>query len=229
MFAHDAVYARVSADEDRLAPGTTLGKMVTYVRPGQRVLDVGCGAGRLAKHLTAAGAKVVGIERQPEAAALARQHCTRVIEKDLDDLELLDPNERFDVMIFADVLEHLVRPDALLKSLARNLADGGFVLVSLPNIAYYKIRWRLLRGRFEYEPFGIMDRSHLRFFTRDTALELLRDGGFQATSVDAVYQVPFGRVDRYWPAMHATVGPVAPRLFAMQWVIKAELGPAPVR
>jgi trans-aconitate methyltransferase len=145
-----------------------------------------------------------------------------VVEKDLDDSELLDPGERFDVMIFADVLEHLVHPDALLKRLSRNLAAGGFALVSLPNIAYYKIRWRLMRGQFDYEPFGIMDRSHLRFFTRETALQLLQDGGFRPTVVDAVYQVPFGRVDRYWPAMHATVGPLAPTMFAMQWVIKAE-------
>ena len=109
----------------------------------------------------------------------------------------------------------------LLRNLASHLAPGGFALVSLPNIAYYKIRWRLARGRFDYEPSGIMDQTHLRFFTRDTALALLRESGYGATSVDAVYHVPFGRLDRYWPRLHAVVGPTAPTLFATQWVIKA--------
>ena len=223
MFAHNTVYARVESEDDRVSPGTSLGKVLTYVNRSQRVLDVGCGAGRLAKHMTAIGARVVGIERHPEAAALARLHCERVVEKDLDALDLLEPTERFDIMVFADVLEHLVYPDALLKRLARNLAAGGFALISLPNIAYYKIRWKLLRGRWDYEPFGIMDRSHLRFFTQETARQLLDDGGFKVTATDAVYQVPFGRLDRYWPTMHSTIGPMAPTMFATQWVFKAEL------
>jgi methionine biosynthesis protein MetW len=221
MFADDAVYARVSPDEEQLAPNTTLAKMLSHIRPGQRVLDVGCGAGRLARHLTALGAEVVGVERHPEAAALARAHCARVVEKDLNEPDLLAPDERFDVLVFADVLEHLVHPEALLRNVARNLAPDGFALVSLPNIAYYKIRWRLMRGHFDYEPWGIMDQTHLRFFTRDTALALVQEGGFRAESVDAIYHVPFGRLDRYWPRMHAIVGPTAPTLFATQWVIKA--------
>src|SRR4051794_16697392 len=222
MFSHDAVYARVAEDEELLAPGTTLGKILTYVRPGQRILDVGCGAGRLAKHISLLGAEVVGVERHPEAASLARKYCKRVIEQDLDSSSLLARDDLFDVMIFADVLEHLVEPDALLKRLAPNLAPNGFILVSLPNIAYYKMRFGLLRGHFDYEPSGIMDRSHLRFFTRQTAMQLLGDGGFTPKVMDAVYHVPCGRLDRYWSSMHSFVGPFAPTLFATQWVIKAD-------
>jgi 2-polyprenyl-3-methyl-5-hydroxy-6-metoxy-1,4-benzoquinol methylase len=222
MFAHDEVYARVADDEEKLQPGTTLGKILRHVRPGQRVLDVGCGAGRLAKHLSLLGAEVVGVERQPEAAALARQYCKRVIERDLDSQHLLASDDVFDVMVFADVLEHLAEPDALLQRLAGNLATNGIVLISVPNIAYYKIRLKLLRGDFQYEPSGIMDRSHLRFFTRRTSIQLLRDGGFTPTLIDAAYHVPFGRLDRYWSTMHSCIGPIAPTLFATQWVLRAE-------
>jgi 2-polyprenyl-3-methyl-5-hydroxy-6-metoxy-1,4-benzoquinol methylase len=222
MFAHDVVYAVSQPDEETLPLGSTLGKILAHVRAGQRVLDVGCGGGRLSKHMAARGAEVVGIERHAEAAASARQHCRLVVEKDLDEPDLLDPAQRFDVIVLADVLEHLVRPDVLLGRLRPHLNPGGFALVSVPNIAYYKIRLRLLRGRFDYEPSGIMDRSHLRFFTRDTAAQLVRDGGFEPAEIDAVYKVPFGRLDRYWQGLHRTIGPLAPEMLAVQWVIKAD-------
>jgi len=220
MFTHDLVYAVPQAGEQTLSASTTLGKIVAEVRSGQRVLDIGCGGGRLAKHLTAMGAEVVGVERQPEAAALARRYCSRVIEKDLEDAHLLEPGERFDVIVFADVLEHLVYPDAVLRKLAAHLTPTGFVLVSLPNIAYYKVRFRLLAGRFEYEPSGIMDHSHLRFFTYETAMQLVRAGGLTPSFVGAVYSVPVGRLSRFWPTMHARVGSLAPKFFATQWVLR---------
>ncbi len=221
MFAHSTVYAAVSAEGEVLSAGTTLEKIAAHVRSGQRVLDVGCGGGRLARHLTALGAEVTGIERHPVAAALARQYCVRVVEKDLNDPGLLNADEKFDVIVLADVLEHLVYPDELLNRLVPHLTGAGIALISVPNIAYYKIRWRLLLGSFNYEPSGIMDRSHLRFFTRDTATQLLHDGGLEPVSTEAVYQVPLGRLTRYWSNMHGTVGALAPRVFATQWVFKA--------
>jgi 2-polyprenyl-3-methyl-5-hydroxy-6-metoxy-1,4-benzoquinol methylase len=221
MTDEEQVYARVDAAEKHLDPETTLGKIHAFVEPGQTILDVGCGGGRLAKHLRAKGVRVVGIERNPTAAALARNYCERVEEKDLTSQELLPDSERFSVIVCADVLEHLADPAALLARVVPHLAPGGTVVVSVPNVAYYKIRCSLLAGRFDYEPSGIMDQSHLRFFTRKTILELLRSCGLEAVHVDAVWGVFFGRIWRRFPRLHAAFGALAPQFFAIQWVIRA--------
>jgi 2-polyprenyl-3-methyl-5-hydroxy-6-metoxy-1,4-benzoquinol methylase len=222
MFHQDTVYAEVTAEDDCLDPETAPGKIWSLVRPGQRVLDVGCGAGRLARHLREKGAVVTGIERHPEAAKRARRYCERVVEADLERPPFLDAGDRFDVIICADVLEHLAYPDAALRALSPHVAPGGSFLISLPNVAHYKIRWRLLRGRFDYEPWGIMDQSHLRFFTRKSARELLESCALRAEVVDAVYGVPLGRLRRYWARMPEVVGRLAPELFAIQWIFRAE-------
>lgn len=222
MFHSDTLYATVPPDEQRLDPLSSLGKIWRLVEPGQEVLDVGCGAGRLAKHLRAKGAVVTGIERHREAARLAREHCARVLEADLSDADALRDLGSFDVIVCADVLEHIAYPDRVLRALAGHLRPGGFLLASLPNVAHYKIRWRLLRGRFDYEPWGILDQSHLRFFTRKTALALVEEAGLRAAVVDAVYDAPLGRLRRYWSRWSESVGSLAPELFAIQWLIRGD-------
>jgi 2-polyprenyl-3-methyl-5-hydroxy-6-metoxy-1,4-benzoquinol methylase len=220
-FGSDVVYARVVPGEDRLDPETVPGKIHRHVGSGQRVLDVGCGGGFLAMHLSRKGAIVTGIERNAEAAALARSHCARVIEGDIAAGDPLEPDERFDVIVCADVLEHVAAPDRVLGRLARHLGIDGCFLISLPNIAHYKIRLRLLAGRFDYEDAGILDRTHLRFFTRSTALAMIEARGLRPEVVDVVWGVPLGRLRRYWPRMQEILGPLAPDLFAVQWVIRA--------
>lgn len=220
-FGSDVVYARVVPGQDRLDPETVPGKIYRHVRPGQRVLDVGCGGGFLAMHLSRKGAIVSGLERNPEAAALARAHCARVIEGDIAAGDPLDPDARFDVIVCADVLEHLPAPDQALGRLARHLEADGCFLISVPNVAHYKIRLGLLAGRFDYEDSGILDRTHLRFFTRRTALAMIEACGLRPEVVDVVWGVPLGRLRRAWPRMQKTLGPLAPDLFAVQWVIRA--------
>lgn len=210
----------MSAGNGEAVPANSVpGKIVRLVRQGWRVLDVGCGAGRLAALMTSVGATVTGLEREPRAAALARNLCARVFEADLEQEIPLDRNERFDAIVCADVLEHMVRPDRVLARLTQHLGDRGVVIVSLPNVAHYTVRIGLLRGRFDYEPSGILDRTHLRFFTRTGALQLLAHAGLTTTSVDAVYAVPAGRLARLWPRMPDVLGRLAPEVFAAQWVL----------
>jgi 2-polyprenyl-3-methyl-5-hydroxy-6-metoxy-1,4-benzoquinol methylase len=222
VFVSNHVYARVVPGEDNPPPNSVPGKMLPQIHPGQRILDVGCGGGRFARFFTAREAVVTGIERNPEAAALARAHCARVIEGDLSGDDLLDPKERFDVIVCADVLEHLAYPGDTLSRLVGHLLPGGFVLVSLPNVAHYKVRFGLLVGRFDYTAVGIMDRSHLRFFTRRTAMDLIHECGLQVTHIDAVYSVPLGRLERLCAGMQSAIGRLAPDMFALQWVFRAE-------
>lgn len=222
MFESDLIYGKVEPGDSILPSNSSYAKIARLVSPGQVVLDVGCGAGRLAQFLTDQGARVVGVERHSESAALARQFCERVIEADLSAAQPFLGDEHFDVMVFADVLEHVAQPDLVLRRLLPHLRAGGFVAASIPNVAHYSLRLRLLNGRFDYEPWGIVDRTHLRFFTRKTALALLTESGLRASVQDAVYAVPAGRLQRYWPRYPAVIGSVAPTLFAYQWILRGE-------
>jgi 2-polyprenyl-3-methyl-5-hydroxy-6-metoxy-1,4-benzoquinol methylase len=150
---------------------------------GARVLDVGCATGYLAAELTRRGCVVDGIEYDPVAAEQARAHCREVVTGDLEAPPLRAAVERMlagarpDVVVCADVLEHLRDPWAVLAWLGTLLAPGGRAVISVPNIAHWTARRALLRGRFDYADYGLFDRTHLRFFTRASAAELARRAG----------------------------------------------------
>jgi len=143
---------------------------------GRQALDVGAADGFLAERLTAQGWSVTALERDPELAAGARGRCKEVV---VADLEAAAPllHGPFDAIVYGDVLEHLSDPRTVLAALDRTLAPGGTVIVSVPNVAHLWVRLSLLVGRFDYAERGILDRTHLRFFTRRTLVELLRGAG----------------------------------------------------
>lgn len=132
------------------------------------VLDVGCGNGNFGKKLKVKGIaeRVVGIEINSEAAGCARKNLDKVLNIDIeiDNFDL--DKELFDVIIFADVLEHLKDPWTALGKFISLLKENGFILISIPNIRYYRILLKLIfKGEFVYENDGILDIGHLRFFT----------------------------------------------------------------
>jgi SAM-dependent methyltransferase len=149
---------------------------------GASVLDVGCGRGQLGEAARALGLRVTGLELHPDACAVARDRLDRLVEADLTDHAQVDAalgDERFDAVVFSDVLEHVPWPAAVLGAYRPRVAPGGVVIVSVPNVASWDSRLRLLAGRFRYEDTGLMDRTHLRFFTVDTARELVEQAGFR--------------------------------------------------
>jgi 2-polyprenyl-3-methyl-5-hydroxy-6-metoxy-1,4-benzoquinol methylase len=154
------------------------------VPDGTRVLDVGCATGYLAAELARRGCTVDGIEFDPVAAEQARAHCREVVVGDLEAPSTQTAAQRMltdarpDVIICADVLEHLRDPWTVLAWLRTLLAPGGRAVVSVPNIAHWTARRALLRGHFDYTDHGLLDRTHLRFFTRASAAELARRAGF---------------------------------------------------
>jgi 2-polyprenyl-3-methyl-5-hydroxy-6-metoxy-1,4-benzoquinol methylase len=160
--------------------------LVEAIGRPRTVLDVGCGTGINGARARRDGARVTGIEQDPAAARLARQRLDEVIEADITRDEALDHlgDRRFDLILFGDVLEHVSDPRATLARFARLLTDGGHVIVSLPNVAAWPVRLGLLRGDFRYEASGILDRTHLRFFTRETACELLAEAGLEVLRVE---------------------------------------------
>jgi O-antigen biosynthesis protein len=157
-------------------------KIVELYAGENAILDVGCGAGALGERFKTLNPRafVAGVDYAPEAETAARRRLDTFQRLDLDREPLPDFGRRFDLIVFGDVLEHLKRPDRLLAS-ARTLLDPrtGRVIVSLPNVAQMRIRRRLLLGHFDYTPTGILDRTHLRFFTYATACELFTSCGFR--------------------------------------------------
>jgi len=141
------------------------------------VLDVGCGFATTSQYIEREGNRVTGIESSAEAVEIARTRVSEVIHADLQNHPL--EGRRFDVIIFADVLEHLAWPIGVLRSYLDLLKDGGRVIVSLPNVGLWSVRLNLLLGRFRYEETGVLDRTHLRFFTRRTAREMIESTGLE--------------------------------------------------
>ena len=151
---------------------------------GLRALDVGFGAGELARRIRPRCAHLAGIEMDAAAASQASHFFDSCLTGDL--MSVL-PQERgpYDVIVAGDVLEHLPDPGAVLDMFRGLLGARGLLLVSLPNVANVTVRAALLLGRFTYTERGILDATHLRFFTGRTGRELLESHGFRVTSQTA--------------------------------------------
>jgi 2-polyprenyl-3-methyl-5-hydroxy-6-metoxy-1,4-benzoquinol methylase len=145
-------------------------------RKGKDVLDVGCGFATTSQFIQQRGNRVIGIESNADAVAVARTRIAEVVEADLQNIPKVG---KFDTIIFADVLEHLAWPVGVLKKYADLLKPDGTVIVSLPNVGLWSVRLGLLFGGFRYQDSGVLDRTHLRFFTRRSAIEMLRAAGYK--------------------------------------------------
>jgi SAM-dependent methyltransferase len=166
---------------------------IRMVGHGRRVLEVGCSVGHVTEHLVANDNEVVGIEIDPAAAEEARRYATAVHVADLDRTPLDDLVQGpFDVVLFGDVLEHLRDPSSALDAACRLLADDGHIVVSIPNAAHADLRLMLLEGRWEYQEHGLLDDTHLRYFTRDGLRSLLARSGLVAIEIDRVTCPMFG-------------------------------------
>ncbi len=143
---------------------------------GRTLLDVGCADGQVAERFLSLGWNVTGIEPFARDAALARTRGIEIIEMGIE--EALDHIEgRFHAVVLGDVLEHVPDPWAQLSRLRGICRPDAHIIISIPNIAHAFVRGQLLIGRFDYQDRGILDRTHLRFFTRRTARELVISAG----------------------------------------------------
>ena len=166
------------------SPGSTHNLVLGLVEPGSRVLEFGCASGYMSEALRdRLGVSVVGVELDAEAAQLAAVHCERVLVGDAEELDLEAElgGERFDAILFADVLEHLRDPAALLRRVRQFVAEGGVVIASIPNVAHASVRLALLSGSFRYREEGLLDAGHLRFFTREGIQDLFESSGYVIT------------------------------------------------
>ena len=184
------------------------------VPPGaRRMLDLGCASGALGAALKASGvAEVVGVERDGAYAADARARLDRVVEADI---EAYAPRAaelgRFDALVAADVLEHLVDPWSALRAYAALLEPGARAVISLPNAGSWQTYWSLARGSWPRRAQGIFDATHLRWFTLRDAIALCREAGL---AVEQVVRVP-------WPGPGRFVVPGLRTLTTFQHVLAA--------
>lgn len=195
---------------------------------GRGLLDVGAADGLLSRPFTERGWRVTGIECDPAAAQAGARWCERMVVANLDrDVPRLET--LYDAIVYGDVLEHLADPLRVLSELNRYLAPGGVVVASVPNVAHFVIRLLLLVGKFEYLDRGILDHTHLRFFTERSLRALVADAGlgvdrFTATPAP-LYQVLPSRFHRPWLAathrMNAWLAHSLPRLLGYQFIVLA--------
>ncbi|MBW4446675.1 MAG: methyltransferase domain-containing protein [Spirirestis rafaelensis WJT71-NPBG6] len=172
--------------EDELDENHSLKKMFRLVGENKRVADFGCATGYFAQLLSNKKCKVTGIEINPDAAKAAEKYCEQVIVADLDFVSVTEvlAGEKFDVAVFGDILEHLRNPWRVLEETQHLLKPDGYIVASIPNIAHGAIRLSLLQGKFEYTELGILDATHLRFFTRKTLVDMFERSGYLIGNID---------------------------------------------
>jgi glycosyltransferase involved in cell wall biosynthesis len=210
----------------KLTPFSSHSYARQFVGSNQDVLEVGCGNGSFAKELKANGNRVSGVETLPPDAV--EPVFERYLQSDLNvGLASLQPqfgSSRFDRILLLDVLEHLQSPERLLRDTLPLLKQNGQVLVSVPNVANLSVRLKLLFGRFDYSERGILDRTHMRFFTRKTARRLAADAGYDVVgeklSVIPIELIlgpaPDSLVIRFLNSCLALVTKLLPGLFSYQ-------------
>lgn len=164
--------------------------------PGARVLDIGCGEGALGALLKREDPRafVAGIEVHEPAAARARDVLDEVFAADVETWEPPVRYQRsFDRVVFSDVLEHLVDPEAAVRTAAALLRPGGAIVASIPNVRWLPIvRDLALRGDWIYRPEGVLDETHLRFFTRRSMIALFQRCGLQIEECRPAINAPWG-------------------------------------
>ncbi len=190
------------------------------------VLDVGAAEGYLGRLLQASGLVIDAVEPDRAYAEAAAPFYRRLYSVPVEDLDIV---ETYGAIVFGDVLEHLLKPEAVLKTLVGHLQPDGVVLVSLPNAVHMAVRLMLLSGRFPRMNRGILDRTHLHFFTRVSSVELLESAGLCVLEAHpSVVPLPDIAAGTRWSGVAKAVHPVQllaarlfPEVFAYQWVFLA--------
>ena len=177
-------HAAIDPDEENNSHAAML-RMVGF---NKRVLEAGCASGHVSERLSAQGCSVVGIEIESEIVAPAMQWLERAVIGNIEDHALWDELDglRFDAILFGDVLEHLKEPLEVLREAAKHLAPSGTVVISAPNIAHADVKIALINGTFPYSENGLLDRTHIHFFTKESLITLVREAGMAVVEISRV-------------------------------------------
>lgn len=151
-----------------------------------RVLEVGCGTGNTLAYLKDNNYCdwTCGVELFPDAAVIAKDRVDLFFQANIETFDLPIELHSIDTILCLDVLEHLVNPEAVIQKLHQYLAPGGAIVASLPNVRHYTVLFPLLfQDKWEYQDNGILDKTHLKFFVKETAINLMESSGLSVTKV----------------------------------------------
>lgn len=179
--------------EYQVNPDTAAAKVIRMVGTGKRVLELGPGPGSITRHLHENGCGITALELDEKAIEIVSEFCERVHPSNLNDPEwpaLLGTADKFSVIVAADVLEHLYDPWSTLRKMQPLLAADGYVVISLPHVAHSAIVACLLNEDFEYQPWGLLDKTHIRFWGVKNIQKLFEEAGFKILEADFVIRSP---------------------------------------
>jgi 2-polyprenyl-3-methyl-5-hydroxy-6-metoxy-1,4-benzoquinol methylase len=191
---------------------------------GLAILDLGCGAGDNAKALIGRGCLVDGVTLSQQEANQVADTCRAVSVHNLEEgLPEVFKSQRYDCILCSHVLEHICFPEKLLADMPAVLKPGGRVIIALPNLLFIRNRWELLRGRFIYQPSGLMDNTHFRWYTYETCWELLQKMDLEPFARYATGYLPFGPIRRSFSSIFEKIEPWLcsrwPGLFGYQLIL----------
>lgn len=193
-------------------------RIINSVGHNKNVLDVGCSEGTLSKKMKDNNCTVVGIELDEDAAKKAGKFCKEVLVGDVESVKISSGYEKyFDIILFADILEHLKEPSEVLLRFSKYLKDDGVIIISVPNIANWRIRFQLLFGNFDYQEYGILDNSHIKFFTEKSTKNMIKEAGYDIVQFD----LTVGDINIF-PRLFHSLGMAWPNLLAFQFFVIAE-------
>jgi 2-polyprenyl-3-methyl-5-hydroxy-6-metoxy-1,4-benzoquinol methylase len=185
QFYNKRVIYRFNAKPDSLHD-----KVIKRIKGKNTILEIGCADGYIGKILKKKGNKVYGIEISTKTGLEAKKYLDKVYIGNIETDKFPLKKKSFDIVLLMDVLEHLFNPLETLKKIKPYIKEDGMIIVTLPNVANWEIRYHFLQGKFDYDSNQILETGHIRFFTFKTASELLEKAGFEIISTDFVTTMP---------------------------------------
>lgn len=192
--------------------------LLRYIpKNSKRVLDVGCSIGTLGKALKEMGVQeVVGIEIDPTAASIASRWLDKVITGSADNIDLSEysfPKKYFDCIVYGDILEHCIDPWTIVRDHKRYLSDKGVIIVSIPNIRHFTVIFNLLLGDFPYRERGIQDKTHLRWFTKKTLIQMFKENGYDVRILQRNYRLCDKNINTHFAKLANSVAKYVANIF----------------
>jgi glycosyltransferase involved in cell wall biosynthesis len=212
----------------RIDPYSSHSRIIEWIEKEkpQEVLEIGTATGYLTSEIVSHGCVVTGVEQDPEMAKIAEQYCNKMVVGDVENLDLSQLG-KYDAIILGDIVEHLRNPREFLQKIGKLLNKGGKILISLPNVANIWVRLNLLFGRFNYSRVGILDESHMRFFTLESSKKIASDSGLEVISTN-VTPIPLplilpstskGRALSFLHALNWGITRLRKTLFGYQFIL----------